>query len=127
MNTSYSDILSLYIRAWRLRRQAESMSSYGRFKEAYDLLVEALEYMVKALLLYSGRRPLGVKDPVYLASMALDEGLISPKEYSLIVGVFVEEYLEEKIKKLSHVLDLVERKLRSLDPYLDSQMRLFHY
>lgn len=127
MSTSYPDTLSLYIRAWRLRQQAETMSSYGRLREAYDLLVKALEYMVKALLLYRGRKPLGVKDPVYLTSMALDEGLLSPEEYSLIVGIFVERNLEEKMKKLYYVIGLVEEKLRSLDPYLDSQMKLFRY
>lgn len=79
------------------------------------------------MLLYHGRRPLSIRDPVYISSMAVEEGLLSPKEYSLIIEAIIGENLEYKLKQLSEIIDIVEEKLRRIDPYLDSQMKLFCY
>jgi len=127
MSTSYSDILRLYIRAWRFKEQANNLINTGKVKEAYELLIKALVELVKALLLYHGRRPLSVRDLVYISSMAVEEGLLSPKEYSLIIEAIIEENLEYRLKLLNEVINIVEEKLRRIDPYLDSQMKLFRY
>lgn len=49
MGTSYSDILRLYIRAWRFKEQANKLISAGKVKEAYELLIKALVEIVKNL------------------------------------------------------------------------------
>ena len=127
MSTSYSDILRIYIRAWRFREQANKLISTGKLKEAYELLIKALVEMVKTLLLYHGRRPLSVRDLIYVSSMAVEEGLLSPREYSLIIEAIIGKNLEYKLKQLNEIINIVEERLRRIDPYLDSQMKLFRY
>ncbi len=121
---SYADILRLYNKAWSLREKG-----LRELKEdetnATKTLVKALIELMKALALYAGRTLYGVKDPVYLAGILLDEGLIDSNIYSLIVEVEVSS--GENINALLKVLEIIDSKIKSLDPYIGEQSRLFRY
>lgn len=127
MSTSYSDILRLYISAWRFKEQAKNLIGTGKVKEAYELLVKALVEMIKTLLLYHGRKPLSIRDPIYISSIAVEEGVLSTQEFSLIVEVIVGDNLRYKLKLLDKMISVIEGKLEKMDPYLNSQMKLYRY
>ncbi len=121
---SYADILRLYNKAWSLREKGLRELAHGN-PESTKILVRALIEMLRALALYAGRSLYGVEDPVYLASILLDEGLIDPNTYSLIVEVEVSR--GENIDALLGVLEIIEKKIKSIDPYIGEQSRLFRY
>lgn len=121
---SYTDILRLYNRAWSLREKGLRELKEGRVS-ATGTLVKALVELLRALALYSGRPLYGVVDPVYLASVLLDEGLIDSRIYSLIVEVEVSG--GKNIEALLRVFEIVNEKIKSLDPYIGGQSRLFRY
>ncbi len=121
---SYADILRLYNKAWSLREKGLRELSTSK-PEAIKTLIRALVEMLRALALYAGRVLYGVEDPVYLAAILLDEGLIDKHLYSLIVEVEVTR--GEKLDSLLESLKIIDEKIRRLDPYIGEQSRLFRY
>ncbi len=126
-STSYSDVLRLYTLALKLSEKAVVEKASGRIDNALEMMLEATASIIKALLLYRGRKPLGVKDPLYLASIALDEELLDRGEYSLLVRALTSRSRSKSIILLKEFIDIVRSKLSSLDPYLDDQMKLYRY
>ncbi len=122
---SYADILRLYNKAWSLREKGLRKLEDRDKVEASRLLFAALLEMLRALALYAGRIPYSIGDPVYLASILLDEGLIDSKTYSLIVEAELSR--GENVVVLLRVLEIVDKKIKSLDPYIGGQARLFRY
>ncbi len=122
---SYADILRLYNKAWSLREKGLRKLENGDKSEASRLLLAALLEMLRVLALYAGRIPYGISDPVYLASILLDEGLVDSKTYSLIVEAELSG--GENIGAILKALEIVDKKIKSLDPYIGGQARLFRY
>ncbi len=121
---SYADILRLYNKAWSLREKGLRRLEEDR-KHASTILLKALVELLRALALYAGRSLYGVEDPVYLAGILLDEGLIDAKTYSMIVEVEVSRGRD--IELLLTVIEKIDEKIRGLDPYIGWQSRLFRY
>ncbi len=126
-STSYSDVLRLYTSALRLLEKASLSEASGRIDHAFKVLLEATSNIIKALLLYHGRKPLGIKDPLYLASIALDEELIDRSEFSLLVKAVTGKSKGESVALLKEFIGIIRGKLSSLDPYLDEQLKLYRY
>ena len=126
-STSYSDVLRLYTSALRLLEKAGLSEASGRIDHAFKTLLEATANIIKALLLYHGRKPLGIKDPLYLASIALDEGLIDRSEFSILVKAVTSRSRIESIALLKEFIGIIRGRLGSLDPYLDEQLKLYRY
>ena len=121
---SYADILRLYNKAWSLREKG--LRKLGEDREhASTMLFKALVELLRALALYAGRSLYGVGDPVYLASILLDEGFIDAETYSMIVEVEVNQGRD--IELLLRVIEKIDEKIRRLDPYIGGQSRLFRY
>ena len=126
-STSYSDVLRLYTSALRLLEKASLDEASGRMDYAFKVLLDATANITKALLLYHGRKPLGIKDPLYLASIALDEGLVDRSEFSLLVKAVTSRSKSESVTLLKEFIGIIRRKLSNLDPYLDEQLKLYRY
>jgi len=120
---SYTDSLRLFNEAFKLYEQAITSSNSNKhiLKEALTLLLRA------SLLLVAVSLP--DLDLTFLASIALDKGLITDAEFAEInkLNLELNGYGELNLDEFRRVFQTVMKRLEELDPYLSQQMNLFRY
>ncbi len=121
---SYSDSLRLFNEAYKLYGQALNTS----FNSSKHILKEALTLLLRASLLLIGVS-LPDLDITFLASVALDKGLISDIDFAEInmLNLKLNGYGEFSVLEFKEVFEKILKRLEELDPYLSQQMNLFRY
>jgi len=121
---SYSDSLRLFNKAFNLYNQALNTRDVGR----KALFSEALKTLLRASLLLKGVS-LPELDITYLASVALDKGLITIGDFAEIndLNLKLNGYGEFSSLEFTKVFGKVVRRLELIDPYLAQQMYLYRY
>ena len=121
---SYSDSLRLFNEAYKLYGQALNTS----FNSSKHILKEALTLLLRASLLLVGVS-LPDLDITFLASVALDKGLITNIDFAEInmLNLKLNGYGEFSVLEFKEVFEKILKRLEELDPYLSQQMNLFRY
>ncbi len=130
MRASYNEALS------RVSKVLRNIQPLIRSKLHLDYLsnndaVKFLEYiklLLESLLILKGFRPPSL-DITNIAAMALDLGLISRNEFSIIADLNVKVRLNNEIKgdDLISVISTLLERLENVDPYVKRDLRLFLY
>ena len=121
---SYSDSLRLFNEAFKHYNQA--LNSSG--SESKYLLKEALTLLLRASLLFQGIS-LPDLDITFLASIAMDKGLINSSDFAEIndLNLKLNGYGEFNLLEFKEVFVKIVKRLESLDPCLSQQINLFRY
>jgi len=130
MLASYNEALSRISKVLRnlyplLRDKADS--SYLSSIDAVRFL-EYIKLLLESLLILKGFRPPSL-DVTNIAAIALDLGLISSKEFSVITDLNVKIRLGWRLKsnELIDIISALLRRIEEVDPYVRRDLRLFIY
>jgi len=130
MLTSYNEALSRISKVLRnlypLLRDKASLSYLSNIDAVRFL--EYIKLLLESLLILKGFRPPSL-DVTNIAAIALDLGLISSKEFSVITDLNVKIRLGWRLK-INELIDIVStllRRIEEVDPYVRRDLRLFIY
>ncbi|OYT47522.1 MAG: hypothetical protein B6U85_05005 [Desulfurococcales archaeon ex4484_42] len=130
MLASYNEALSRISKVLRnlypLLRD-KTCSSYLSSIDAVRFL-EYIKLLLESLLILKGFRPPSL-DVTNIAAIALDLGIISSKEFSVITDLNVKIRLGWRLKsnELIDVISTLLRRIEEVDPYVRRDLRLFIY
>jgi len=122
---SYSDALRTFSEALaRYHRAINSHSSKG----TWITCKEALNLILRGILILKGVS-LPELDLVYIASIAMDKGLIDEKIFAELIDLNLKlnGYGEPSIAEFANTFMKLLSIAVTLDPYLNQQLNLFRY
>jgi len=130
MLASYNEALSRISKVLRnlypLLRDKAGLSYLSSIDAARFL--EYIKLLLESLLILKGFRPPSL-DITNIAAVALDLGLISSKEFSVITDLNVKIRLGWRLKsdELINIVTTLMRRIEEVDPYVRRDLRLFIY
>ena len=130
MLASYNEALSRISKVLRnlypLLRDKAGLSYLSSIDAARFL--EYIKLLLESLLILKGFRPPSL-DITNIAAVALDLGLISSKEFSVITDLNVKIRLGWRLKsdELINIVSTLMRRIEEVDPYVRRDLRLFIY
>ncbi len=130
MLTSYNEALSRISKVLRnlypLLRDKAGLSHLSSIDAVRFL--EYIKLLLESLLILKGFRPPSL-DVTNIAAIALDLGLISSKEFSVITDLNVKIRLGWRLKsnELIDIIFTLLRRIEEVDPYVRRDLRLFIY
>ena len=130
MLASYNEALSRISKVLRnlyLLLRDKTGSSYLSSIDAVRFL-EYIKLLLESLLILKGFRPPSL-DVTNIAAIALDLGIISSKEFSVITDLNVKIRLGWRLKsnELIDVISTLLRRIEEVDPCVRRDLRLFIY